>query len=476
MISLLRAITLGNACLLVCLSLVLGAEPLHACPALVSLTEASPALADSFQYSACSCEPNACAEASPAFADSLSQPAGAFPICMMAAGERTATANLGLRPLSQQILSSLPIIAIGAGYNVHNQSLRSIRMSHTPSFRHHYDDYMQFAPLATQGILRLSGLQGQSQSSLQMLTADALATATMFAVVTGGKYLFRVERPDGSSRNSYPSGHTAMAFTSATLLHIEYGHRYPWLSMLGYASATSVGIGRVLNNRHWAGDVVTGVGIGLLSGYLGYYLSARLFGSQQSWSWLDDRHHKCSPWSLSLSMYHGLRGRSFVTADQRAQVSLSASSLTLGLRRRLGTHYYLQAELMPEVYRLRAHLEGIAQPRHGRISSFAYSLGAGYSTAIGGDKSPLTAHLGLSLVYRHSRERELPQGVNLELRPSLSPRLSLELDYRLSAHLFLRGTLAYQHTQDDFRASSTQGQGSTHSPRWLMGTSFVYAL
>lgn len=476
MISLPRVITLGGVCLLACLSLVLGAEPLHARLALVSLTEASPALVDSFQYSARPSEPNAYAEASPAFADSLSQPAGVFPICMMAAGERTATANLGLRPLSQQILSSLPIIAIGAGYNVHNQSLRAIRMSHVPRFHNRYDDYMQFVPLVAQGILRLGGVQGQSQSTAQMLTADAIATATMFAVVTGAKYLFRVERPDGSSRNSYPSGHTAMAFTSATLLHLEYGRRYPWLSVLGYAGAISVGMGRVLNNRHWAGDVVTGAGIGLLSGYLGYYLSERLWGRQGDWSHLEDRHHQCSPWSVSLSMYYGWRSKGITIAQQEAQASLSTSSLALGLRRRLGEHWYLQAELMPEAYRLRVRHSRDPQPRRGHIASLAYSLGGGYSTHLGSAQSPLTASLGLSLVYRHSKQRDLPEGVNLDLRPSLSPRLSFELDYRLSAHLFLRGSLAYRHIVDDLSVTALHGGGRGHTPRWVMGTTLVYAL
>ena len=70
-----------------------------------------------------------------------------------------------------------------------------------------------------------------------------------------------------------------MAFTSATLLSLEYGERYPWLPPVSYGLASITGLGRILNNRHWIGDVVTGAGLGILSGHIGYWISDRLFGS-----------------------------------------------------------------------------------------------------------------------------------------------------------------------------------------------------
>ena len=70
-----------------------------------------------------------------------------------------------------------------------------------------------------------------------------------------------------------------MAFTSATLLSLEYGERYPWLPPVSYGLASITGLGRILNNRHWIGDVVTGAGLGILSGHIGYWISDRLFGN-----------------------------------------------------------------------------------------------------------------------------------------------------------------------------------------------------
>ena len=85
-------------------------------------------------------------------------------------------------------------------------------------------------------------------------------------------------RPDGSTRNSWPSGHTATAFVGATILHKEYGlTRSPWYSVAGYGVATATGVMRVLNNRHWVSDVLSGAGIGMISGELAYALSDVLF-------------------------------------------------------------------------------------------------------------------------------------------------------------------------------------------------------
>lgn len=84
-------------------------------------------------------------------------------------------------------------------------------------------------------------------------------------------------RPDGSSRTSFPSGHTATAFMTATMLRHEYGHLSPWIGIGGYTVATGTGLMRMANNKHWLSDVLTGAGIGILSTEVGYYLGDLLF-------------------------------------------------------------------------------------------------------------------------------------------------------------------------------------------------------
>ena len=73
--------------------------------------------------------------------------------------------------------------------------------------------------------------------------------------------------------NSFPSGHTYIAFVGAETLRKEYGEEYPWLAVAGYAVATLVGTMRIYNDRHWAGDVLAGAGLGILSVNITYWIS-----------------------------------------------------------------------------------------------------------------------------------------------------------------------------------------------------------
>ena len=73
------------------------------------------------------------------------------------------------------------------------------------------------------------------------------------------------DRPIPGSENSMPSGHTAQAFLSATILDMEYRDTSPWISVGGYAVATTTGILRMVNNQHWISDVLIGAGIGIFS-------------------------------------------------------------------------------------------------------------------------------------------------------------------------------------------------------------------
>mgnify|MGYP003199246539 CR=1 FL=1 len=64
---------------------------------------------------------------------------------------------------------------------------------------------------------------------------------------------------------SFPSGHTATAFMTATMLTKEYGHISPWIGIGAYSVATATGLMRMANNKHWLSDVLTGAGIGILA-------------------------------------------------------------------------------------------------------------------------------------------------------------------------------------------------------------------
>ena len=144
-------------------------------------------------------------------------------------------------------------------------------------FKTGIDDYTQFFGPAMVVGLKLGGVEGRSDWP-RLLASAGLSYAIMAGLVNGIKYTAKEMRPDGSTANSWPSGHTATSFVGATLLHKEYGlTRSPWYSVAGYGVATATGVMRVLNNRHWVSDVMSGAGIGILSTELGYAIGDLLF-------------------------------------------------------------------------------------------------------------------------------------------------------------------------------------------------------
>lgn len=68
--------------------------------------------------------------------------------------------------------------------------------------------------------------------------------------------------PDDKGRYvSFPSGHTATAFALATVVAMRYRDE-PWVPVLAYTVAGSVGLSRMALDRHWASDVLVGAVLG----------------------------------------------------------------------------------------------------------------------------------------------------------------------------------------------------------------------
>jgi hypothetical protein len=103
------------------------------------------------------------------------------------------------------------------------------------------------------------------------------------ATTTVIKYLFGRERPyqnnpadpliwngpAGSSgdRVSFPSGHTTVAFSLATMIALEYPKPII-IPILAYGFATATAFGRINGNFHWASDVLLGASIGYFTSML----------------------------------------------------------------------------------------------------------------------------------------------------------------------------------------------------------------
>ena len=183
-------------------------------------------------------------------------------------------------------------------------------------FKTSIDDYTQFFGPAMVVGLKLGGYEGRSDWP-RLLASAGMSYAIMAGFVNGIKYTAKEMRPDGSTANSWPSGHTATAFVGATLLHKEYGlTRSPWWSVAGYGVATATGVMRVLNNRHWISDIMSGAGIGIMSTELGYALCDLMFrgkGLLRNDLVLDSQNP--SFFSISMGVGLGHKDLEFVDAE-----------------------------------------------------------------------------------------------------------------------------------------------------------------
>jgi hypothetical protein len=163
---------------------------------------------------------------------------------------------------------------VAQGNNVLKKLDKSAKVSiitNYPNYHTKIDNYLQFTPAVSVYALNMVGIKGKNNFRDRTMLY-ALSTLISTAIVKPVKYATKVTRPDGSMKNSFPSGHTTMAFASAEFLHQEYKYISPWYGIAGYAIAASTGTLRVFNNKHWVSDVVTGAGFGILSTKLAYWI------------------------------------------------------------------------------------------------------------------------------------------------------------------------------------------------------------
>lgn len=152
-----------------------------------------------------------------------------------------------------------------------NQNIQNdIRKEFGTDFHTSADNFIQFVPVAQIYAGKYLGFKPKNDFLHQTINI-AVANAIMGTVVTVMKHSFKEERPDGSNNLSYPSGHTATAFTNASLLFYEYKDANLWYASSGFLFATATGVLRIANNKHYASDVLTGAGIGTAVGLLVSY-------------------------------------------------------------------------------------------------------------------------------------------------------------------------------------------------------------
>lgn len=93
----------------------------------------------------------------------------------------------------------------------------------------------------------------------------AFAFTSMEIALGGTKAIVREKRPDGSDRKSFPSGHTAAAFSGATFIHRRYGFKQ---AIIPYILAAFTGYSRIHAEKHWVHDCVAGAALSALTTWM----------------------------------------------------------------------------------------------------------------------------------------------------------------------------------------------------------------
>ena len=141
------------------------------------------------------------------------------------------------------------------------------------------ETWMQFTPAVFHLGAAELGLKCESSFAERAVRAT-LAYASQTAICYPLKTLIREERPDGSRYNSFPSAHTASAFTGAELVRSDYGNG-PGSAF--YACGIYVAAMRVQHRRHWWWDTVAGASIGVASVYIARALEEPVWELLESW-------------------------------------------------------------------------------------------------------------------------------------------------------------------------------------------------
>lgn len=176
----------------------------------------------------------------------------------------------------------LPAVFITYGFTcLDNNNLKQINlearefiMRNKPK-RITLDDYTQYAPAALVYGLNAIGVKGK-HNLLDRSIIYATSQLISATLITPLKHTTHEKRPDGSNYLSFPSGHTATAFSSAHFMFREYKDTNFWLGVCGYSLAIFTGTYRTINNKHWVSDVVAGAGFGILSTEMAYWLFPKI--------------------------------------------------------------------------------------------------------------------------------------------------------------------------------------------------------
>lgn len=231
---------------------------------------------------------------------------------------------------------------------------------HTRTPRDDGDVLMYALPLSALGATFLYDDKAGRQDYYKIMLSTALT-------VEGTKRLVGKLRPDGGSRNSYPSGHTAAAFSGASFLQHRYGAAW---GVPAYVLAAYTGYSRVWADAHHVDDVIAGASIAVLNTLFwsepmdgplqvqaqaieeGMAISFNYFGSDHS-TVPNPQRYKSSftfsfgPAHLQHNIVGDSSGSSNFDTEHLRKINDPTTTSLVSWQRRLDKHWELSASAQP---------------------------------------------------------------------------------------------------------------------------------
>lgn len=173
--------------------------------------------------------------------------------------------------------------AQGVDYDI----LCSLQQNRTPVFDRMMvwtSNSLVLAPSVPAGLL-IGGLITDNQTLLSVGTATGISFLTAAVVTEAVKFAVHRPRPYITYTDdlvpvkttvgySFPSGHTSLTFAVATSLSLSSKKWYVVAPSMLWAAG--VAFSRLYLGVHYPSDVLTGMAVGILSGFAGYWLSREL--------------------------------------------------------------------------------------------------------------------------------------------------------------------------------------------------------
>lgn len=195
------------------------------------------------------------------------------------------TATGPARWKKQQWIAFGGVVAGGTVLYIFDDNIRSIFQSHRSSTLDKLSKYgvepwgSGHYTLPFLGAFYLYGLSAKNTRARQVALAGVQAFVMGGISVSIVKRIFGRVRPfqhtppnprlwEGPFKLEYegfPSGHTTVAFSVATVFAAAYSDK-PWVGIVSYSLATGVGLSRIYDNKHWSSDVLIGAALGYAVG------------------------------------------------------------------------------------------------------------------------------------------------------------------------------------------------------------------